>query len=165
MCKAKSGVAVYIGGEFKVHSLPGEDAHKKIREEFKIGDGLGAAATRQVPVELIPVRGLFALEDYDFAFDDVRPGWWEEWMTEKASAELFKRWMAEWDGSTLSRGGNLDLDSLTSLPEGVSLKAGGNLYLDSLTSLPEGVKLTAHSIWDGKRWSSVAECMEAHTNK
>ena len=39
--------------------------------------------------------------------------------------------------------GHLDLDSLTTLPEGVTLTAGGNLYLRSLTTLPEGVTLTA----------------------
>jgi len=49
--------------------------------------------------------------------------------------------------------GNLDLGSLTSLPEGVSLSAGGYLYLGSLTSLPEGVEkpfLTPYITPDGK---------------
>lgn len=38
------------------------------------------------------------------------------------------------DGDAISCAGYLDLDSLTSLPEGVSLSAGGYLGLDSLTS-------------------------------
>ena len=40
-------------------------------------------------------------------------------------------------------GGDLHLDSLTTLPEGVTLSAGGYLDLGSLTTLPEGVTLSA----------------------
>jgi len=47
------------------------------------------------------------------------------------------------EGVSLTAGGSLYLSSLTTLPEGVSLTAGGSLYLSSLTTLPEGVSLTA----------------------
>jgi len=47
------------------------------------------------------------------------------------------------EGVSLTAGDYLDLSSLTTLPEGVSLTTGGSLYLSSLTTLPEGVSLTA----------------------
>jgi hypothetical protein len=43
----------------------------------------------------------------------------------------------------VKNGGNLYLESLTYIPEGVTLSAGGDLYLRSLTSIPEGVTLSA----------------------
>jgi hypothetical protein len=47
------------------------------------------------------------------------------------------------DGELIKVGGNLNLGSLTALPEGASLSAGGYLYLSSLTALPEGASLSA----------------------
>ena len=38
--------------------------------------------------------------------------------------------------------GNLDLDSVTTLPKDISLTVGGDLYLRSVTTLPEGLSLT-----------------------
>ena len=46
------------------------------------------------------------------------------------------------EGISLTTGGNLYLDSVTTLPEGISLTTGGNLYLSSVTTLPEGISLT-----------------------
>jgi hypothetical protein len=40
---------------------------------------------------------------------------------------------------TFDNGGDVNLDSLTSLPEGVTFENSGSVYLGSLTSLPEGV--------------------------
>ena len=52
------------------------------------------------------------------------------------------------EGVTLSAGGYLDLRNLTTLPEGVTLSAGGSLYLRNLTTLPEGVTLSAGGYLD-----------------
>ena len=141
MCQVKSGEAVYAGGDLRIYHLPGEDSHNAIREHFHIRDGLGAAASRHTPIECIPVRGLFDIEDYDFVFDAGRPDWWEEWMTERAKHELFAAWMAEWDGKTLVRKGYADLRSLTEIPAGVTLRIGGYADLSSLTTIPAGVTL------------------------
>ena len=161
MCRTKSGIAVLANDELKVYHLPGEDSHEKIRQHYNIQDGLGAGATRQTPVECIPVRGVEKLADFDFTFDDGQPAWWAEAFTRQAKRELWRAFRAEWDGKTLKRGGNLYLRSLTSLPEGVTLEAGGDLDLSSLTSLPEGVTLKAKSVWNGKTWLSVAEYRKA----
>ena len=47
------------------------------------------------------------------------------------------------DGCQLSAGGSLDLRSLTTLPDGCQLSAGGSLDLSSLTTLPDGCQLSA----------------------
>ena len=52
------------------------------------------------------------------------------------------------EGVSLTAGGSLNLSSLTTLPEGVSLTAGDSLDLSSLTTLPEGVSLTAGGYLD-----------------
>ena len=44
--------------------------------------------------------------------------------------------------------GNLDLDSVTTLPEDISLTVGGNLCLRSVTTLPEGISLTIDGYLD-----------------
>ncbi|RXR28920.1 hypothetical protein [Sphingobium fluviale] len=43
------------------------------------------------------------------------------------------------EGVTFSNGGHVYLSSLTTLPEGVTFSNGGHVYLSSLTTLPEGV--------------------------
>ena len=46
------------------------------------------------------------------------------------------------EGISLTVGGDLDLYSLTTLPKGISLTVGRSLFLNSLTTLPEGISLT-----------------------
>ncbi len=45
------------------------------------------------------------------------------------------------ENTTLSAGGYLDLRSLTTLPENTTLSAGGDLYLRSLTTLPDSAEI------------------------
>jgi len=139
MCQYKSGIAVKSGYDVKVYYLKDSDSHSEIRKHY-------IRAGYQTPVELIPVRGIKKIEDFNFVFDDARPEWWTETMTESAARQLFLAHMENTDGMTLSAGGSLYLSSLTSIPDGVTLLAGGNLYLRSLTSIPEGVKTKAKKI-------------------
>jgi len=143
MCQYKSGIAVKSGDDVKVYYLKDSDSHSEIRKHYNIVDDDSIRAGYQTPVELIPVRGIKKIEDFNFVFDDARPEWWTETMTESAARQLFLAHMENTDGVTLSVGGDLYLSSLTSITEGVTLSAGRNLDLRSLTSIPEGVTLSA----------------------
>ena len=44
------------------------------------------------------------------------------------------------NNTSITSGGGVGLNSLTSLPEGTEFKNGGSVYLNSLTSLPEGTE-------------------------
>ena len=143
MCQRKSGVAVRCEGGVRIYTLLGEDSHTKIREAHHIRDDGSLAASRQTPVEYVVRRDIRDTKDWEFKFDDARPDWWTDAMTESAKRQLASAAEADWDGDVLKYSGNLNLRSLTSLPKGVTLKAGGYLGLDSLTSLSEGVTLEA----------------------
>ena len=54
-------------------------------------------------------------------------------------------------------GGNVDLSSLTSLPEGTSFSNGGYVYLRSLTSLPEGTSFSNGGDVDLRSLTSLPE--------
>ncbi len=143
MCRAISGIAVLADGAVKVYTSKVSDSHTVIREEHKIRDDSGPGATRQTPVELVPVRGLALLAEMDFHFDADRPDWWTDEHTEQAKVQMFAAWRARWVGVRLHFSGHLDLRSLTSLPANAKLSAGGDLDLRSLTSLPANAKLSA----------------------
>ncbi len=164
MCQFRSAVAVYNSTDDTVtlRFLAGQDSHTRIREQNGIRDDGSPGASRQTSLEYVPTD-LLNLDSYQLQFDAERPDWWTEEHTVQAVRQFqaditpqiaARRW--EWggdldlrsltalpEGVTLSAGGYLDLRSLTALPEGVTLKAGGGLYLNSLTALPEGVTLKA----------------------
>ena len=180
MCRFRSGVAVYnaTDGSVKLYTLPGEDSHTKIREHYHIRDNGGPAASRQCPVEYVPHSALDHWASYEFCFDAFRPDWWTQEHTDSVIRQfqadihrLLKRKKWNWggdlyldsltslpEGVALSAGRALDLRSLTSLPEGVTLSAGGYLDLRSLTSLPAGVTVKATRVYMRGQWHSVAEC-------
>jgi hypothetical protein len=54
-------------------------------------------------------------------------------------------------------GGDLDLSSLTSIPEGFNPTVGGDLYLSSLTSIPEGFNPTVGGDLDLRSLTSIPE--------
>jgi len=146
MCQFKSGIAVKISeDEVKIYTLKGEDSHTKIRKEYNIRDGIGAGASRQTPVELVPVRGLLKKEDYDFVFDAGKPDWWTDNMTVSAKAQLFSAIKAEIINNKIKYKGSLNLSRLTSLPKGITLKAGRYIYLNNLIFMSEGVTLEVGS--------------------
>ena len=141
MCQAISGVAVKSDDDVKVYTLRHSDSHEDLRKEYKIRDDGGAGATRQTPVELVMVSDLFKVEGMKFQFDDKRPDWWTDSMTESAIRQLHKAWMGRWVGKVLEFKGDLFLRSLTTIPEGVTIKSGGDLYLPSLTTIAKGVTI------------------------
>ena len=54
-------------------------------------------------------------------------------------------------------GGSLDLNSLTSIPEGFNPTVGGSLHLESLTSIPEGFNPTVGGSLDLESLTSIPE--------
>ena len=117
MCQFKSGIAVRIDeSTIRIHTLPCDDSHQHIRDAIGIRD-TGDLSRNQTPVELVAVRGLAKIDDFDFTFDDARPYWWTDTMTEQAKYALFAAAQADLHAMIFS--GSLYLGSLTSLPEGV----------------------------------------------
>jgi len=148
MCQTISGIAVKTGDTVMVYMSKKSDSHSDIRQEYKIRDDNSPIAGRQTPVELIPVTSLTDIDGMKFKFDDVKPDWWTDDMTEEAIRQLYQALNRRWDKSktVFSFPGDLDLGNLVSIPEGVTLKAGGSLDLSSLISIPsipEGVTLEA----------------------
>ena len=158
MCHAISGIAIKAGDTVDVRTSD-DDSHDTIRKHHYIRDGLGAGSARQTPIELIPVRGVEQIDQFDFVFGAGQPDWWTERMTEAATEQLFRAWRARWCDKSLVAPYDLDLGSLTTLPAGVTLKAGGHLYLRSLTALPDDVKIVAKEVYGGTAWYSTDEYM------
>ena len=145
MCMHKSGIVVRVDETtIKVFCLPGEDAHLKIREKYKISDS-NAIGRFQTPVEFKPVRGIESIDQYDFVFDAGKPDWWMAEFEEESKHVLFRASQEDLSGDFA---GYLDLRALTSLPANAKLTAGGSLDLRSLTSLPANAKLTAGGYLD-----------------
>jgi hypothetical protein len=158
MCHFRSGEAVLRDGILTVLTCPDTDSHTEIRARHGMGEDRGFVETYHTPLELIPVRGLFSIEDYDFVFDAGKPSWWKDEFTETARRQLFES--IEFAERGLNFSGNLDLRRLTSLPENVELSAGGGLDLSSLTSLPENVKLSAWGSLDLHNLTNLPENAE-----
>ena len=136
MCQFESAICVYVNNDLKVYTSRKSCSHSDIRKEFNLRDGGGLLDRYQTPVEYAPVDSLYG--EWEFRFDAGRPEWWEDWMTEKAKRVLYKSGLAKLE----SFEGDLYLNTLTTLPEGVTLSPGGNLYLSKLKSLPAGVTLS-----------------------
>ena len=161
MCRAKSGIAVRVDEQtLKIYTLPGEDSHEAIREHFNLIDD-GILSRYQTPVECVPVTGIGPnVEDYDFIFDDHRPNWWTDQMTSEAKAFLVKTFVAELqDNAYNAVNCQLDLHSLTVLPEHCTLTPGGWLDLSSLTVLPEHCTLTPGG------WLDLSRSMDKNTRQ
>jgi hypothetical protein len=58
---------------------------------------------------------------------------------------------------TVINQGYVDLESLTSLPEGIKFENQGGVYLESLTSLPEGIKFENQGYVDLRSLTSLPE--------
>ena len=161
MCKCISGIAVLSNGKVKIYTSVKSDSHSDIREEYGIRDDNSPIADRQTPIELVPITGLTELKDMEFRFDDCRPSWWTDNMTDDAKRQLFRALKNRWDGNKFEFIDYLYLSSLTSIPEGVTLSAGGYLDLSSLTSIPEGVTLSAGGYLDLGSLTSIPEGVTA----
>lgn len=144
----KGAVCVYLRDtqDLRIYTSQRTDYHLDIRAEHGLRDGVGdndLLSRYQVAVELVPVRGLSVIEDYDFRFYDAKPDWWADWMTGEATRKIHRQHEAMWDGLTLDVPGELDLSCLKTFLPGVTLRAGGNLNLGALTAIPDGVTLKA----------------------
>jgi len=141
MCQTIAGVAVLTGDMIKVFTSSKTDSHTEIRKEFNIRDDNSPIALRQTPVELIPIESLIDVSGMKFVFDDQKPDWWTDSMTDEAIRQLYQALKNRWENNVLNFQGSLFLQSLTSIPEGVTLNVGDNLFLYNLTSIPKGVTL------------------------
>ena len=95
MCEFKSGIAVKLNEEeVRVYTLPFIDSHTVIREKHGIKEnGFGMLSNMSTPVELIPHGFPPNFKDsssWQFQFDDCRPDWWTEGMTEQATRQLME---------------------------------------------------------------------------
>ena len=95
MCEFKSGIAVKLNEEeVRVYTLPLIDRHTIIREKHGIKEnGLGLLSNMSTPVELSPESSPPNFKDsssWQFQFDDCRPDWWTEGMTEQATRQLME---------------------------------------------------------------------------
>jgi hypothetical protein len=173
MCQFRSAEAVFQpeSNTVKLYFSEFEDSHTNIRKNNGLKE-VSRNTQKQTPLEYVPCGSLDDFSKYEFKFDDSRPDWWTDDMTDSATVQfqtniklMLKEKILAYKGSlylrsltslpegvTLEAGDYLDLRSLTSLPEGVTLKAGGSLYLNSLTSLPEGVTLKAGGVYYAGTW-------------
>jgi hypothetical protein len=95
MCEFKSGIAVKINEEeVRVYTLPLIDSHTIIRKKHGIKEnGLGMLSDMSTPIELIPQKfppNFKQSSSWKFKFDDCRPDWWTDSMTEQATRQLME---------------------------------------------------------------------------
>ena len=136
MCQFKSGEAVKISeSEVKVLTTYLQDSHTEIRKVHSIREDSGSPSDKfHTPVELIPSRLDFDDPSaWELVFDDAKPDWWTDSMTEQATSQLLSA--AKFDFDDWAKGkpvkGSLCLNGLISIPEGFNPTVGGDLYLDS----------------------------------
>ena len=136
MCQAISGIGVLTGDTIKVYTSRKTDSHIDIRKEYNIrDDSLTGVASHQTPVELIPVESLTDINGMRFKFDNARPNWWTDSMTDEAIKQLHSAWMERFsEDGNIYFCGDLNLLSLTELNVPLTV-TGGDLNLSSLTEL------------------------------
>jgi hypothetical protein len=161
MCQFKSGVAVRVNeSEVVVKFLPLNDSHYRIRNEFDIGEDNLCLSSYSTPVELIPTKLDFEdITCWQFVFDNQKPDWWVDGMTDQCIDQLLKA--AKLDFDAIMNGqkceDSLDLFYLTSIPEGFNPIVGANLWLHSLKSIPKGFSPVVGGDLDLKCLVSVPE--------
>ena len=140
MCRLISGVAVLTGETVKVYTLPDSDSHSDIRSKFNIRDDDGAG-NRQTPIEYIPVGPLDSFDEWKFLFDDERPDWWTDDMTDQAIRQLISAFRDRHENWKFK--GLLDLGGtqITALPDGLSVDGWLNLSGTQITALPDGLSV------------------------
>ncbi len=143
MCKHRSAKVTYFNDELKVYTLEGNDSHNDIAEKFNIKDDI-TTASRQSSCEFIPNGELFDYDSYKLQWDDVKPDWATPDVEEMIICKMIK--ICKTDDLS-NWGGDLNLSSLTAIPNGVTLSAGGGLNLSSLTAIPNGVTLKAKKVY------------------
>jgi len=102
MCEFKSGISVKLNeDEVDTKTFPLVDSHTFIRKHYGILESDDSLrSSRSTPVELIPQTTPPDFKDmskWKFVFDDSRPDWWTDAMTEQASRQLIQAAQADWD--------------------------------------------------------------------
>ena len=142
MFQFKSGIAIQGSeSEVSVRVLPLNESHANIRKKDNINEDNLGLSRYSTPVELVPTRLDF--EDrscWELVFDAGKPDWWVDRMTDQCIDQLLKAAKSDIEaiigGQTYEK--DLNLGSLTSIPDGFNPTVGGDLYLESLTSIPDG---------------------------
>ena len=144
MCQTISGVAVLTGDTVKVYTSKTSDSHSNIREEHSIRDD-GGVGERQAPVEFLPGKALTEFDDWTFRFDDARPDWWTDTMTDAAQRQMIRAFRARF-GKNGHCGGSLDLrgTGITTLPDGLTVGGYLDLRGTGITTLPDGLTVGAY---------------------
>ena len=146
MCKLISGIAVLTGDSVKVYTSKITDSHTGIREEHNIRDD-GGIGLRQTPIEYIPGKRLDKFADWEFVFDDVRPDWWTDDMTDSSERQLISALRDRHEN--FSFGGSLDLrgTQITALPDGLTVGGYLDLRDTQVTELPDGLTVGGKIYW------------------
>ena len=154
MCKFKSADAIFEYETDTVKLVFGimEDSHTEIRKKNHIAEVVGNGEPKHTPVEYYPTGAMDDFGDYKFVFDDSRPNWWTDEMTESAISQFQSEISKMLKNPQWIYGGNLYLGSVTTLPKGFNPKVGGYLYLNSVTTLPKDNKITADNIYFDGKW-------------
>ncbi len=144
MCETISGKAVLLDDNtIKVYTLRDSDSHTDIEKAFGIKDTeISLYRHKQTSVELIPVTSLTDISGMKFKFDDKRPDWWTEEMTEFAKQELFNAFRSRWDGNVYNFKGDAYFSSLKSIAENTTITSGGHAGFRSLKSIAENSTIT-----------------------
>ncbi|MBN2591599.1 MAG: hypothetical protein JXA96_17165 [Sedimentisphaerales bacterium] len=152
MCQFRSADVVYNSSNqsITVYILPNSDSHTAIKMKYNIRDD--GFLAKHCPIEYVPTKALDDFDSYDFIFGAGKPDWWLDEHETQVKRELQANIKSLLSENKLEWDGDLRLDSLTSLPEGVTLTAGRYLFLDSLTSLPAGGTIKAQDIYYAGRW-------------
>jgi len=147
VCQFKSGIAVRINeSEVSVKVLKLNDSHTDIHDKYYIRNCNHGLSRFSTPVELVPTKLDFEDQScWTLVFDDCKPDWWTECMTDQCISQLLKA--AKDDFAALKKGrkycsNSLSMDRLTSIPEGFNPNVRFNLYLNGLTRVPEDFKPT-----------------------
>jgi hypothetical protein len=119
-----------MGNDVKVCTLP---------DSYSYSNDDGGVGYRQTPVKYSPGSRLDSFDDWKFLFDDIRPDWWTNDMTESAERQLIAAFRSRWDGKHYK--GSLDLrgTGITALPDGLTVSGWLDLSGTGITALPDGL--------------------------
>lgn len=96
MCLTIAFIATCVNDTVDIIVSNKTDSHSEIRKEFNVRDDDGVGATRQTPCELIIGGNMLSIEDTEFVFDDTRPEWWTDDMTEIVIRKAWAAWKRRW---------------------------------------------------------------------
>ena len=144
MCRTRSGEAVkQTRNRVKLFLSQTTDSHSEIRVEFGLNDDHLFDGRNRCPVEFVPTTDLFDLDTWKFRFDEHRPDWWTDGMTDQCVRSFRDDLRPKLDAAEASGqwAGNLDLSGTPITSLGALTSVGGYLHLSGtqITDIPDGV--------------------------